>query len=75
MGAGVTTSWAGDGSLGVLDDFGAHAQLELGAGWWIAPETTLGLALVAGVRGLDLDGNGAFEQGGHLGLRTTVVFE
>ncbi len=75
VGGGVTTSWAGDDALQALSDFGAHAQLELGAGWWVAPETTLGLALVAGVKGLDLDGNGAFEQGAHVGVRTTVVFE
>lgn len=57
------------------DQWGVGAETEIGLMSWIGDHSMLGMSLVAGGEGFDLDGDGTHIAGWRVGLRLTTAFE
>lgn len=63
-----------DGSGGLLQQWMASSEVEAGLYGWSGPKASLGGSLFGGVKGLDVDGDGAAPSGWHLGIRVGMVY-
>ena len=54
------------------DQGGLSAQVQLGTGWWIAPDWVLGCVLSASGEHIDLDADGIYSTGWQAGLRFSL---
>lgn len=50
-------------------------ELQAGAYGWVGSQSTMGISLVAGAEGIDVDADGTVREGWRVGLRVGVEFE
>lgn len=72
--AGATTLYDAAPDLDAFTQLGLGTEAELGTGWWVSPESSLGLSLVGGATAFDLDGDQVAGSGWYAGLRMTYAF-